>query len=247
MVSMTGYGIDYGSYGGRRIVCWIKSLNHRLLEIFFDIPPEIVQLEPIMRGEIRRRVKRGRIEVSIKIEGRKFWSSLFPKHYDRHVLNVFHSALRKFDESRQAEGEAIREEISQRISRIKEILAEIQNFHQDFPVKVREILKGRIIEIASEMGLGSVPEDLIDKAGVVHIIRKSDISEEISRVMIHISNFEYEIEREGDGKKLLFILQEIFREFNTMGSKTLDIRVSAKVIEAKLEIERIKEQLNNVE
>jgi Uncharacterized stress-induced protein len=78
-------------------------------------------------------------------------------------------------------------------------------------------------------------------------VRKADISEEISRIKAHINSFEEELKGDGDGRKLMFISQEILREFNTIGSKSLDIKISEKVIEAKMEIERIREQLHNIE
>lgn len=246
MKSMTGYGIEYSFVGGKKISCWIKSVNSKYLEIYFDIPAEHISAEPDMRREIRKRVKRGKVEVFIREEKTRFPIS-FRRIKAEDIFSLFQSALTKFEESREDEGQVIAQDLLQRINKIREFVSDIENLHASFPEKVKAILKERIQQIAVEMGMENIPEDVIDKAGVVHIVRRADISEEITRIKSHIDSFEDEVEREGDGKKLMFIAQEVLRELNTMGAKSLDIRISEKVIEAKLEIERIREQLHNVE
>ncbi len=242
---MTGYGIEYSFSGGKKVVCWIKSLNHRFLEIYFDIPYEFSHLEQKMRGEIRKRVKRGKIEVFIRTE--RITPILFPFRKGRDIMSIFLSSLYKFEESREKEGEIIKSDLFQRMERLKDLISEIEKLHQNFPRYVKQMLVERISQIKGEIGIYDIPEELIDKAGVIHIVRKADISEEIARVSGHINAFEDELEREGDGKKLMFIAQEILRELNTMGAKASDIKIQEKVIEAKLEVERIREQLYNVE
>ncbi len=246
MKSMTGYGIEYAVIGKKKLSCWIKSVNSRFLEIYFDIPPEYIGIEPDMRKEIRKRVKRGKIEIFIREEKSKLPFSI-RKIKAEDILRVFHSALIKFEDSRDKEGYSIMHDLLQRINKIRDLIGDIEILHSSFPEKVRSILKERLKQISLEIGVEEIPEDMVDKAGVVHIVRKADISEEITRVKTHIESFEDEIEREGDGKKLMFIAQEILREFNTIGAKSLDSRITEKVIEAKLEIERIREQLYNVE
>ena len=78
--------------------------------------------------------------------------------------------------------------------------------------------------------------------------KNSDISEEITRLKNHISNFDKTIGKRGEaGKKLDFIAQELHREINTVGSKSNDYTISKSVIEIKSEIEKIREQLKNIE
>lgn len=246
MKSMTGYGIEYAVIGKKKLSCWIKSVNSRFLEIYFDIPPEYIRIEPDMREEIRKRMKRGKVEVFIREE--KSQLPFFIRRIKAEdVLQIFRSALIKFEESRDKEGYFIMQDLFQRINRIKDLIGDIEILHSSFPEKVRTILKERLKQISLEIGIEEIPDDMVDKAGVVHIVRKVDISEEISRVKTHVESFEDELEGEGDGKKLMFIAQEILREFNTIGAKSIDSRITEKVIEAKLEIERIREQLYNVE
>lgn len=243
---MTGYGIDYAVLGGLKVSCWIKSVNSRFLDIFFDIPPEHIGLEPDMSREIRKRVRRGRVEVFIRKERSRFVLPL-KKERSEEVFRVFLSALLKFEESRKREGEIIAQDLLQRIGKIREIVDDISSFHSTFPERIRAMLRERINQLSVELKVDDIPDDMIDKAGVVHIVRKADIAEEIVRIKAHVDAFEEELEGEGDGKKLSFIAQELLREFNTLGMKSHDVRISEKVIEAKLEIERIREQLHNVE
>ena len=279
MKSMTGYGIEYGFFRGRRVMCWIKSLNHKFLEIYFNLPYELISLEPKMRNEIKRRVKRGKVEVNFRMEKKRGIFSLiyslipFWGDSEERVMDIFLSALYKFEEAREREGELIKDDIIHRIDNLKTIISDIQILHEKFPEHVRKVIRERVFQVFEELHMGDRAKEflresggeksggsssgeeggiflsgnIIDEAGVIHIVRKSDISEEITRATIHISAFEEELERDGDGKKLMFLAQEILRELNTMGAKTLDAAISEKVIEAKLEIERIREQLYNVE
>ena len=77
---------------------------------------------------------------------------------------------------------------------------------------------------------------------------KADINEEISRLYSHISQFRSELEQEGQtGRKLDFLAQEMNREINTMGSKANDYEITGCVLQMKNELEKIKEQIRNVE
>jgi uncharacterized protein (TIGR00255 family) len=253
MQSMTGYGIEYADIQGEKFVCIIKSLNSKYLDIFFDLPDEIIPLEPKMKKEIKKRINRGKIEVIIRKQSRSkpIISFIFRIRNEEklkdEIFSLFLSALAKLVESREEEGEAIKEEIEDRIKKLKNIISEIEIIHRNFPSIIKNNLKERLNQIKEELGIQDIPESVIDSAGVVHIVRKADISEEISRIKAHINSFEEELKGDGDGRKLMFISQEILREFNTIGSKSLDIKISEKVIEAKMEIERIREQLHNIE
>lgn len=253
MQSMTGYGMEYGFVSGRKIVCIIKSYNSRFFEMFLDIPYEFSHVEPRIKMEIKKRVKRGKIEVIVRKEPEprlKFFhlfSKKTSKGGEEEFFYIFLSCLQKFIDSRAEEGQRIKDDIKERLERLKELTAEVEQLHKRFPQYVKSVLKERVNQIAEEIGIGEIPDNIIDLAGVVHIVRKSDISEEITRIKSHLASFEEELQREGDGKKLLFISQEILREINTLGSKSTDINIIEKVIDMKLEIERIREQLYNVE
>ncbi len=77
---------------------------------------------------------------------------------------------------------------------------------------------------------------------------RSDISEEIVRLRSHLEQFETTMDlKESSGRKLEFLTQEIFREVNTIGSKSTDIEIARHVIEIKTAVERLREMIQNVE
>ena len=96
-----------------------------------------------------------------------------------------------------------------------------------------------------------LPLDLSDERVLKEIAifaDKCDISEEVTRLESHFQQFRECLEQAGPvGRKLEFIIQEVNREFNTIGSKANNIEISRLVIEAKNEIERIREQIQNIE
>jgi uncharacterized protein (TIGR00255 family) len=113
------------------------------------------------------------------------------------------------------------------------------------PARLRERLVERIRLIAPDVRA----DDQRFAAEVAFLSDRIDISEELSRAGIHLAAFREALkgEAEGVGRKLDFLTQEIGREFNTIGSKAQDAAVQGLVVEAKAELERIREQVQNIE
>ena len=108
-----------------------------------------------------------------------------------------------------------------------------------------ERLEKRIRDLMSERG--AVDETRLAQE-VAYLAERSDITEELARLRSHVAQFGELISKGGEvGKKLDFILQEMNREVNTMGSKADGLRVSELVIAAKAELEKMREQVQNVE
>ena len=76
---------------------------------------------------------------------------------------------------------------------------------------------------------------------------RSDISEEVSRLDSPIKQFKIELNNENTGKKIDFLLQEMFREINTLGVKSNNYEISKRAVECKNELEKIREQIQNIE
>jgi uncharacterized protein (TIGR00255 family) len=110
----------------------------------------------------------------------------------------------------------------------------------------RDRLKSRIEELIANSNVQLANEDLLREVSVY--AERSDVSEELHRLASHLSQFREAIDsREPAGRKLDFIAQEMLREANTIGSKCLDVEVSRRIVEIKGAIDRIKEQVQNVE
>jgi uncharacterized protein (TIGR00255 family) len=107
-------------------------------------------------------------------------------------------------------------------------------------------LTDRINQLLAQHSTSVQPADVAREVGV--FAERSDISEELVRLLSHVSQFRKFLEAEGPGgKKLEFVIQEMFRESNTIGSKANDAEISSMVIETKSCIERMREMVQNVE
>lgn len=154
-------------------------------------------------------------------------------------------ALKTFDEMRSCEGEALSTDMHNRLSKINTISDNINIRQPDITKIYFEKLKKRITSLTE--GLELDESRLAQEAAI--IADKSDITEEIVRLKSHINQFRELLESASGavGRKLDFLLQEMNREANTIGSKCNDAKTTADVVDMKGEIERIKEQVQNIE
>ncbi len=112
----------------------------------------------------------------------------------------------------------------------------------------RETLEARLLERAREIGAALPVDQAALSLEVVRVAQRSDITEEVTRFHGHLSHWDaLSDSAEPCGRKLDFLLQEMNREVNTIGSKADGLQVSEVVIQAKAELERMREQVQNVE
>ena len=161
------------------------------------------------------------------------------------VRDCVDEALNNLVKMRKKEGEFIALDITDRINRIETSVHLIEKESSDLLVHYQQRLKERITALTRGM-VEIDPERIAQEAAF--LADKSDISEEIVRASSHIKQFRTIMKSEEPvGRKLNFLLQELHREFNTMGSKTEKAHVSHTIVEVKSELEKIREQLQNVE
>ena len=161
------------------------------------------------------------------------------------VNDCLDEALKNLVAMREKEGEMIAIDIAERVNRIEKNLHQIEHVSDDLLAHYQQRLKERIVTLTRGM-VEIDPERIAQEAAF--LADKSDISEEILRVRSHIKQFRAIMESEEPaGRKLGFLLQELHREFNTMGSKTESTHASHVIVEVKSELEKIREQLQNVE
>ena len=164
----------------------------------------------------------------------------------RAVLSqVVSEALEAFDEMKGKEGGTIQEDFLKRLSDLKTMISKIEKLTEGNVKRYREKIKKQIEEVLP----GAVDNEDRILREICLFADKVDISEEITRFHSHIDQFSQLLQggTEGIGKTLEFILQELQRETNTIGSKTSEIETSKLVVEMKSEIEKIREQVQNVE
>ena len=158
------------------------------------------------------------------------------------LLQSIESMLSELTAFRAKEGQALEIDILSRINLIRQLLQEIEPFEQNRIQKVREKLTYELQQININVDINRLEQELI------FYIEKLDITEEKTRLQTHCNYFT-EIVKDNSiekGKKLGFIAQEIGREINTIGSKANDASMQKIVILMKDELEKIKEQLNNI-
>lgn len=155
-------------------------------------------------------------------------------------------AVENLDAMRMAEGGRLAEDILYRAGLIAGIAQEVEAYGPEVTAAYALKMKERISEL---LGNGAaVPEDRILLEAAV-FADKSNITEEIIRLKSHVAQLRSIIASAGEpvGKKLDFLVQEMNREANTMGSKANDIAITNRVLELKSEIEKIREQIQNIE
>ncbi|MCM8799154.1 MAG: DUF1732 domain-containing protein [Candidatus Omnitrophica bacterium] len=270
--SMTGYGKKTlkDNFLGE-IELEIKSSNHRYLEIVFDIPESFTYLEEFFRKEIKRKVKRGRLNLSLKVEtfllpDISLNKALLKKYYfifqelrdsfplkeelnldtllnlpgiidiknkysfkkNSLIKRIFKDSLKIFLESRKKAGKFIYEDLNKRIKFLKENIKTIQKIKP-------KLLKEKL--------------DLIEEEEEkINFLKNTDITEELNLLKFYIRNFESKLRLASSiGKELDFILQEMQREINTMGAKVFHPNLANQVLKMKVELEKMREEVQNVE
>ena len=143
-------------------------------------------------------------------------------------------ALKAF---RLKEGESLNKDLCENISKIEKNLTRISPFENERIGLLKKKILGRLGDI-------EIDKDRFEQE-MIYYLEKLDINEEKVRLKLHISHFKKSM-KEGDGKKLGFISQEIGREINTLGSKSNHAEMQKIVIEMKESLEKIKEQLLNI-
>jgi len=162
------------------------------------------------------------------------------------LADALDKTLAQFNYMRETEGEALVRDISENYIRSKEIIREIRKLapraSEDYAARLKERVK-----------------DLLDKAGenyddsrvlteIALLADKSDINEEMTRLESHLSQLAEMIHENGAiGRKMDFLTQELNREANTIGAKSHDVLLTKSVVELKSLIEKIREQVQNIE
>jgi uncharacterized protein (TIGR00255 family) len=158
--------------------------------------------------------------------------------------DVVRAAVRDFLTTRDAEGESLRRELTSRIDRVEAGLAEVERRSPSRVEETKEKLRSRM---AILLGDGEVPAERIAIEAAL-LADRLDTTEECVRLRSHLEQFRGLLaDDSAAGRKLNFLLQEMNREVNTIGSKSNDVTTARTVIGLKEEIEILREQVQNIE
>lgn len=172
---------------------------------------------------------------TLKIDSGEVWSGL------RKALDA---ALKNLDESRRNEGINLSKDLLSRVKKIEKSINAIEKRSSRGVEHYKGELSHKIKELSG--GIEIDKERLVQE--VAAYAKNCDVTEEITRIKSHAVSFEKSLTSGGEkGKTLDFVAQELIREINTVGAKSSDFQISSHVINIKGEIEKIREQLKNIE
>lgn len=272
--SMTGFSsreCQITPFG--KICVEFKTSNHKFLDIVFHLPDGFLSLEDKLKKEIEAKLKRGRVTCAIAITCAKGSNVLINKALLKNYITVLKGIKREFRindnisinsllklpgvfnleenrvpalslwprlnvlvnrtlddlvKTRQKEGAALSGHLK---TRVKELKVNLDTIKERF----RKAIKVKLKTIKTD-----------DERSA--FLRTTDITEEIERLAFHFRNFRNKLSESGPiGKELDFIAQEMQREANTLGAKSFDTLVSAGAVQMKSRIEKIREQVQNIE
>ncbi len=293
MKSMTGYGFgEHRCSSGVTFTVEVSSVNKKNLEFRISLPKEALQLEPLVRQIVSKKLSRGFIAVRINITADETFLKQSVK-INEPLAKVYFSKLRKMQEKneipgtldiseimklpgvvedtfegpdlvkneeclakavnsavdsligmRTKEGDSLRKDILQRIQALEKTAAKIRPLAEKIPLVQKEHLLKRL----QDSGLQINADDERVHRELVIFADRSDVTEELTRLASHFKQFRGFMEKpEPCGRSLDFLTQEIQREITTVGNKALQCEISPLVVEFKTELEKIREQVQNIE
>jgi uncharacterized protein (TIGR00255 family) len=165
--------------------------------------------------------------------------------YRMAVIPCIDEASAQLDRMRREEGKNLYKDLSERMTMIEKHLTTIENEAKEIP----QIYKQRLLERITYLMADSVEPDQVRISQEAAILAdKSDVSEEITRLYSHICQFREILDSEDSGgRKLNFLIQEFNREVNTIGAKAGKASLAHQVVEMKSELEKMREQVQNIE
>ncbi|MEQ8173650.1 MAG: YicC/YloC family endoribonuclease [Syntrophomonadaceae bacterium] len=289
--SMTGFGRGQVEAAGYIVNCEIKGVNHRYLDMNIRMSRRYSILEERIKEELKKRLNRGRVEVSLNIE--KTGDSRRNIKLDKELAIAYHNNLKELAEKlnisaeinlidvfrlpevfsleeqeedleqvwvpvnealgkalegllemRYKEGENLARDIKYRSQLILTMVEALELRSPQVVKEFDEKLRSRISELLSNESL----DDQRVAQEVVLFADKTNVTEEIVRLKSHVQHLD-ELLAAGEsiGRKCDFLIQEMFREINTVASKANDLEMNRTVIEVKSELEKIREQIQNIE
>ena len=166
-----------------------------------------------------------------------------PEKCEKVVRECLSRALEGLQEMKEREGQAMQSDIQQRLSSCGNIVNSIEKLSQAEPERFRDRLQERFSQLTE--GVKINPERLEQEIAL--LADRLDISEEVVRFRTHLGHMDKILSQREVGKKAEFLMQELNREVNTMASKSNHAGISQSSVEIKSELEKVREQLQNIE
>ena len=161
---------------------------------------------------------------------------------EKALLTALSNVLKNFNKDRAREGKNLSSILKQNVNTINVHVKNVRKFYKDDAKDYQQKLIKKLSDINSEIDQQRLQQE------VVYFLQKSDIEEELSRILSHNKEI-VDLLKSKDpvGKKLDFMMQELNREANTLGSKSISTRISSLAVDIKVLIEQMREQIQNIE
>ena len=162
------------------------------------------------------------------------------------VTDTTTNALNALVSMRQSEGIHIQQDLLHRLSQMTNIIEDINSHKADAVIAYKENLRTKMMDYVEGLDITANEDRLLQEVAIM--ADKTDIMEEIVRFRSHVVQLTNTLKMdEPIGRKLDFIIQEMNREVNTIGSKAMDITLTDHVVQLKCELEKVREQVQNIE
>lgn len=272
--SMTGFGsqeTEIDSIG--KISVELRCTNHKFLESVFHLPEGMISLEDKLKKEIETQINRGKIYCSINIRGQSAQGVSLNRKLLKNYLHELHSIKKEFKikdnltmdslirlpgilalKENKPAGSHIWEQLKPVFS---QALANLIKARRKEGAALAVVLKNRSQLLKQDLVFIRKRFALAVKGRIKTIetedersafLKGAEIAEEIDRLHFHINNFGHKILKGSSiGKELDFITQEMQREANTLAAKSFDTVISGRAVQMKSQIEKIREQVQNIE
>lgn len=161
---------------------------------------------------------------------------------EKALLTAVSNVLKNFNKDRAREGKNLSSILKQNVNAINAHVKNVRKFYKDDAKDHQQKLIKKLSDINSEIDQQRLQQE------VVYFLQKSDIEEELSRILSHNKEIIDLLQsKDPVGKKLDFMMQELNREANTLGSKSISTRISSLAVDIKVLIEQMREQIQNIE
>ena len=257
--SMTGYGSAKGTVEGLNITVELKSVNNRFLDASVRMPRSFLFAEDAVKAAVQKHIGRGKVDVFVTVDSASAGDmtvSRFPdvlcvekKDLDAEaisagIVEITERALGDFDAMRLREGAKLRDDVLSRLETIDSLVHTVEEASPRTVAEYRSRLEAKMAEVLGSSGIDE--NRILTEAAIFadHIA----VDEETVRLRSHMSQLRTMIDGSSPiGRKIDFLIQEFNREANTIGSKCQSSEVAYTVVDLKAEIEKIREQIQNIE
>src|SRR5213080_4497278 len=274
---MTGYGAGAAEAPGARVTVEIRGVNQRVLDAKVAVPREYAAWETEIREGVRKTAQRGRVEVTVlrtPIPGKRRYRVTVQPALARAYVGAARKLVRTlrlagspslgdvlrlpglFEVSeappdlgreraeRRREGAHLERDMRRRTTQLRALMARIRRRLPQALAALRRQVEERLVRLVggSELDPSRIAHE------VAMLAERGDITEELVRLESHLAALAAALGERGPvGKRIDFLVQEVHRELNTTGAKAGDLAITDLVLAAKGELEKLREQVQNVE